>query len=1045
MTKFPRGWRTHLDELQPFLSVAMECAAQPVVDSILNTSRMQAVRELFRAYLDDLQTAEVFVPAAPEDRPWYPSIAGCGREDRLALALLVARFVSRMERYDLTTDLPHLTVPIGVFTKFPRVLLSQLLERELLADGMAWGELFEIGELLQRLFPGGEDLRRVVDALCRTFTTAAVPSLLGAELASTATRWLASTNELLWPLAHRVQRLIGVTPDSADPINAPDWAVTLINDVAGERLLRTGPYRDLQSMHAIKQRDPDQRAQIAVTAAAGLVESIRRTEVRSGQACNVQLYSGYPRACLWALCELLTARLPLGGRELAQLIATSGLSANYDLRILASDLERLRRALVRQIELQARAHSLKGRALAAANALESRFRRNPSRGSVVLANRLSRVSGNLLLPLDSSEPWAAAAADWIRAAGQPTSHWTRLLHHCQSTPAPVPGKQWLRQASQMVPAIGAESFRTAVIQWFQLAKRPRTVERDPGDALVPIESNALVLRGLAWCCTLCPHDELARALGDLAVTAYRKVPCIGARMAKVGNACLWALSHWPPTSGLSQIASLRHRLRGATPSVRARLENALRAAARQAGLGEVDLAELPPPDFGMTETGRRVFTIGQARAELQAAPRGVVDVTWFANGKARRSVPAQARRDHGDTLVELQQCRRDMMRALAAERARLDSLFIENRRWKYAKWRQRYLDHPLVGVLARRLIWRFTHGRRSRSAMYLDGQLVELNGCALDWLVDDATVELWHPVTDEVSHVLAWREWLERREVRQPFKQAHREVYLLTDAERQTATYSNRFAGHILRQHQFHSLCAARGWENRLLLLGVDSSPAPPARRVAALSLRAEYWVSGIGAEFEADATASGAFRLVSTDQVRFYPIDGGEPVQLSDIPPVAFSEIMRDVDLFVGVSSVGNDPTWFDGGPGGRFRDYWSTYAFGELGESGRSRAEILERLLPRLAIAERCSVDGRFLVVRGELGVYRIHLNSAGVIMQPGDRYLCIVPDRSVMGTLPGKLYLPFEGDEGLSIILSKAYLLAADSKITDPAIVRQIRSHG
>jgi hypothetical protein len=48
-----------------------------------------------------------------------------------------------------------------------------------------------------------------------------------------------------------------------------------------------------------------------------------------------------------------------------------------------------------------------------------------------------------------------------------------------------------------------------------------------------------------------------------------------------------------------------------------------------------------------------------------------------------------------------------------------------------------------------------------------------------------------------------WRDWLERHGVTQPCKQAHREVYLLTDAECTTGTYSNRFAAHVPRQHQF--------------------------------------------------------------------------------------------------------------------------------------------------------------------------------------------------------------------------------------------------
>ena len=56
-------------------------------------------------------------------------------------------------------------------------------------------------------------------------------------------------------------------------------------------------------------------------------------------------------------------------------------------------------------------------------------------------------------------------------------------------------------------------------------------------------------------------------------------------------------------------------------------------------------------------------------------------------------------------------------------------------------------------------------------------------------------------------------------------------------------------------------------------------------------------------------------------------------------MPPLAFSEVMRDVDLFVGVASVGNDPTWADGGPDGRYRDYWHDYSFGALSATAQTR----------------------------------------------------------------------------------------------------------
>jgi hypothetical protein len=36
---------------------------------------------------------------------------------------------------------------------------------------------------------------------------------------------------------------------------------------------------------------------------------------------------------------------------------------------------------------------------------------------------------------------------------------------------------------------------------------------------------------------------------------------------------------------------------------------------------------------------------------------------------------------------------------------------------------------------------------------------------------------------------------------------------------------------------------------------------------------------------------------------------------------------------------------------------------------------------------------------------------------------------------------VHLPFEGDRGLSIVLSKAFMLADDDKITDPSILNQL----
>lgn len=459
------------------------------------------------------------------------------------------------------------------------------------------------------------------------------------------------------------------------------------------------------------------------------------------------------------------------------------------------------------------------------------------------------------------------------------------------------------------------------------------------------------------------------------------------------------------------------------------------------------------PTLGMQNVGERVETWGDVEARLTVDAAGA-KLSFSKGGKPLKSVPASVKKDYADDLKELKAAQKEAEKAVSALVARLDSLMISGKTWRGDVWQERYLNHPLAGTVARRLIWLVD----GVPALWHEGEMRTTADHALN-VNPDSEIKLWHPLGEPVDDVLAWRDRLDELNIRQPFKQAWREIYLLTDAERRTATYSNRFAGHILKQHQFNQLAALRGWRNRLRLM-VDDSYPPAMRDLPEYGLRAEYWIEGIGDDYGADTTESGSYLRVRTDQLRFYPIDAPEnsahaggggyemwlrngadpvnPLPLEHIPPLVLSEIMRDVDLFVGVASVGNDPTWQDGGPEGRFRDYWQGYSFGELSETARTRAEYLARLIPRLKIKDRLTLEGRFLKVRGDRRTYKIHLGSSNILMEPNDQYLCIIPDSKGSGTGPT---MDFDGDRVLSLILSKAFLLADDTKITDSVILGQL----
>ena len=121
------------------------------------------------------------------------------------------------------------------------------------------------------------------------------------------------------------------------------------------------------------------------------------------------------------------------------------------------------------------------------------------------------------------------------------------------------------------------------------------------------------------------------------------------------------------------------------------------------------------------------------------------------------------------------------------------------------------------------------------------------------------------------------------------------------------------------------------------------------------------------------------------------------------------------------------------------RLGAYWREAWDLPIPAAAETRRDALARLIPGLVIADRLELTDRWLVVRGDLRTYRIHLGSGNILMEPADTYLCIVPSR---GGAPEKLFLPFDDDPTLSVILSKAFMLARDTKITDRSIVLQIR---
>ncbi|MEM6505143.1 MAG: DUF4132 domain-containing protein [Planctomycetota bacterium] len=654
-----------------------------------------------------------------------------------------------------------------------------------------------------------------------------------------------------------------------------------------------------------------------------------------------------------------------------------------------------------------------------------------------LPDRISKLlDGEAVYLLMPGEHWADRAhADIAKMPLAQREAWLALLTQAYKAKQSKPNDNWIQAMRPLIAALGEDHFREHATAWLPLVRKGLSVPSTQfRDGMSLSEESEFILRGIVWALADAPDRYTPAALAQLLAATVPRAKLKGPTLTKLANACAWTLGELSThedkdtaMSALGQLAKLKAQL--TYKSTLNMIAKALDRAAERADLTPEELEEIGAPDFGFV-SGRRTEHLGDATATLTVQGKKITTHWTNEKGKQIKSPPASVKNDNKDQFKQIKAAIKEAEGMLLAGRERLDTSYLLNKSWPFADWHERYLEHGLIGTVTQRLMWCID----DTPALFVDGKPQDATGKPIKHS-DTSDMRLWHPVGRDEDEVVAWRERLESLEITQPFKQAHREVYVLTDAEHNTGIYSNRFASHIVKQHQFNALARGRGWDAPLQLF-FDGIGDYPCRKLPAFSLRAEFWIDHAGDE----TGHNGSYLYLSTDQVRFYHDDGEEPLPLQDIDPLLFSEVMRDVDLFVGVASVGNDPNWEDGGPDGRYRDYWHDYSFGDLGATAQTRKAILSRLVPRLKIADRCTFDDKFLVVRGDKRTYKIHLGSSNILMQPNDQYLCIVPGRG--DTKVGdKVFLPFEGDQRLAIILSKAMMLADDTKIKDPTILSQI----
>ena len=265
---------------------------------------------------------------------------------------------------------------------------------------------------------------------------------------------------------------------------------------------------------------------------------------------------------------------------------------------------------------------------------------------------------------------------------------------------------------------------------------------------------------------------------------------------------------------------------------------------------------------------------------------------------------------------------------------------------------------------------------------------------------------LAHPVDFNAAGLWAkWQSHLFAEKLVQPFKQVFRELYVPMPEESKQSE-SRRYSGYQIQVKQAAAALRSRGWtasyENGLQKVFLAQG--------ICVSLYAQAdWFSPSDVE-------APAIEYVQFSRTRYVP--DASQLHISDLDPVLYSEVMRDIDMVVSIAFVGGvDP---------------------ETGQSTKELRAAIVRCTAELMKFANVSISGNHVYIKGMLANYTVHLGS-GLVRQEGGTVIPIIP---VHSQHRGRIYLPFMDEDPKTVeIISKVVLLAEDNKLKDPTILQWI----
>jgi hypothetical protein len=375
---------------------------------------------------------------------------------------------------------------------------------------------------------------------------------------------------------------------------------------------------------------------------------------------------------------------------------------------------------------------------------------------------------------------------------------------------------------------------------------------------------------------------------------------------------------------------------------------------------------------------------------------GQTKTVFEKNGKTLKTMPAKLKKNK--YIEEIKEVNKNLKEQYRRSKKMLEEAMEDGTEF-YNYEIKNLMENPVISPLLDTLVFK----SENNLGYYSEGGLVTVNGDIIE-LKENQVLKIAHAL--DLYNSGKWSEYqqdLFTKQIKQPFKQVFREIYVKT-ADEKGKENSLRYAGHQIQPNKTVAVLKNRRWV-------ADYEEG----------LQKVYYKENIIAKIYAmaDWFSPSDIEAPTLEWVCFYDRKTFKPLLIDNIPDLIFTEVMRDVDLAVSVAHVGGvDPE--------------ASHSTIEM------RKAIVEFNLKLFKLANITFTE-KHAIIKGERAEYTVHLGS-GVVHQRAGAEINVLP---VHSQHRGRIFLPFvDEDPKTAEIMSKIILFAEDTKIKDPFILEQIK---